>query len=104
MRLEAEDAAPVEHDVAAVGLVDAGDQVEERRLAGAVRADHADDLALVDVQLEIRDDLEPAECERDAAQCEQGLVGHQTISTRRSPKRPFGRSTMSTTRIAPSTM
>ena len=59
----------------------------------------------VHVQLEIRDDLEAAECERDAAQCEQGLRrGHQMISTRRSPKRPFGRSTMSTTRIAPSTM
>ena len=30
-----------------VGLVDAGDEVEERRLARAVRADDADDLALV---------------------------------------------------------
>ena len=46
VRLEADDAALAEQDLAVVGLVDAGDQVEERRLAGAVRADHADDLAL----------------------------------------------------------
>ena len=46
----------------------------------------------VDLQVELRDDLEAAERERDAAQLEQRLVGHQTISTRRSPKRPFGRS------------
>ena len=37
-------------------LVDAGDEVEQRRLAGAVRADHADDLALVDVEVEAVDD------------------------------------------------
>ena len=92
VRLEADDAALVEQDVAVVGLVDAGDQVEERRLAGAVRADHADDLALVDVQVELGDDLEAAERQRDAAQLEQGAVGHQMISTRRSPRRPFGRS------------
>ena len=54
VRLEADDAALVEQDVAVVGLVDARDQVEERRLAGAVRADHADDLALGDVQVEAR--------------------------------------------------
>ena len=63
--------AALEQDVALVGLVDAGDQVEERRLAGAVRADHADDLALVDVQVELGDDLQAAERERDAAQLEQ---------------------------------
>ena len=49
-----------------VRLVDAGDQVEERRLAGAVRADHADDLALVDVEVELGDDLQAAEGLRDA--------------------------------------
>ena len=48
VRLEADDAALAEQDLAFVGLVDARDQVEERRLAGAVRADHADDLALGD--------------------------------------------------------
>ena len=54
VRLQADDALAVERDVALVRPVDAGDQVEERRLAGAVRPDHADDLALVDVQVEVR--------------------------------------------------
>ena len=33
-----------------VGPVDAGDEVEQRRLAGAVRPDDADDLVLVDLR------------------------------------------------------
>ncbi len=45
----------LEHDVALDRLVDAGDEVEERRLAGAVRPDHAHDLALVDMQVEAVD-------------------------------------------------
>ena len=43
---------PAKTDVAVGGLVDARDEVEQRRLAGAVRPDHADDLALVDVEVE----------------------------------------------------
>ena len=54
VRLEALDARAGEDDVAAGRLVHARDEVEQRRLAGAVRADHADDLALVDVQVETR--------------------------------------------------
>ena len=84
-----------------VRVVDAGDQVEERRLAGAVRPDHRDDLALLDVHVEVGDDLQPAERERDALQLEQR---HQMISTRRSPSRPFGRRIISPIRISPSTM
>ena len=75
VRLESLDALAGEHDVSVGRLVDAGDQVEERRLPGAVRADHADDLALVDVEVEIVDDREAAERHRDAAQLEQ-LLGH----------------------------
>ena len=71
-----------------VRRVDAGDEVEERRLAGAVRADHADDLALVDVQVELVDAREPAEALRDALQLEQPL-GHQTISTRARAEQPL---------------
>ena len=56
VRLEALDARAGEDDVAAGRHVDARDEVEQRRLAGAVRADHADDLALVDVQVELVDD------------------------------------------------
>ena len=64
------------------GRVDAGDEVEERRLAGAVRADHADDLVLVDVQVEVGDHLQAAERLRDALQLEQRRA------IRRSPPWP----------------
>ena len=41
-----------EPDVAGIGRVQPGDHVEHRALARAVRADHRDDLALVDVQVQ----------------------------------------------------
>jgi hypothetical protein len=40
---------PVENDVARIRAVNAGDQVEDRGLAGPVRTDDAHDLALVDM-------------------------------------------------------
>ena len=60
-----------------------------------------DDLALADRQVELGDDPQAAEGERHALEREQR---HQTISTRFSPSRPFGRRTISTTRMIPSTM
>ena len=99
------DALAREDDVALRRLVDAGDEVEERRLAGAVRADHADDLALVDVEVEPGDDLQAAERHRHLPELQELLRGrHQTISTRFSPSRPCGRATIIATRSAPSTM
>ena len=88
----------VEQDVACVGPVDAGDQVEERRLAGAVRADHADDLALVDVQVEAR--RRPSGRRTRARRRCSSSMRHQTISTRRSPSSPFGRRIISAIRIS----
>src|SRR5437764_10381374 len=43
-------------DVAAVGLLLAGDHAEQRRLAGAVRADHADNAARRQFEGEIVDE------------------------------------------------
>ena len=104
VRLEADDAAPFEEDVACGRLVDAGDEVEERRLAGAVRADHADDLSLAHVDVEPVDDREAAERHRDVAQLEQACGrGAHTISTRFSPNSPSGRAIMAAIRIAPRT-
>ena len=86
--------------------VDAGDQVEERRLARAVRADHADDLALVDVQVEPVDHLQAAERLRDPLQLQElgtgrfGYAGH-TISTLDVPSSPCGRQLMSVISRAP---
>src|SRR5207244_657882 len=47
-RRPAGDVLAVEHDLAGVHLVEAGDEVEERRLAGAVRPDDGVDRALAD--------------------------------------------------------
>ena len=44
--------------------IHAGEQVEDRRLAGAVRADEAHELALMDLHIEVRHGLQAAE--RDA--------------------------------------
>src|SRR4029079_2652299 len=101
VRLEPDDASAVEGDRARLRSIDAGDEVEERRLAGAVRPDHAHDLALVDVEVEPVDHAQAAEGERDALQLEQR---HQTISTRRSPSSPLGRRIIRPIRIRPSTM
>ena len=51
----------LEEDLALVRLVDAGDDVEQRRLARAVRADHTHDLVLVDVEVEPVDHQQPSE-------------------------------------------
>jgi hypothetical protein len=48
-----EDVLPVEQDPAAVGSRVAGDQVEQRGLAGAVGADDAEDFAFLDLEGDI---------------------------------------------------
>ena len=55
------DVGPVEDDPALVGLREPGDEVEDRRLAGAVRADQAEDLAVAQVEAGVVDGADPAE-------------------------------------------
>ena len=50
MCADAEEVASVEEDLAAVRLVEPRDDVEERRLAGAVGPDQAADLAQLEVE------------------------------------------------------
>ena len=50
----------VEHDAAAAWPQHAGDHVEQRGLAGAVRADHAADFARRHVKADIGDRLQAA--------------------------------------------
>src|SRR5207249_1662479 len=64
------DRAAVEADVASVGSVEAAQAVEERRLAGAVRADEADDLSLVHIE---RDGVE----REDAPEADREVVNGQ---------------------------
>ena len=53
--------------------VEAGEAVEERGLAGAVGADQADDLAVVDGEVDVADGGETAEAHGDAAGLEDRL-------------------------------
>src|SRR3989442_7421814 len=70
MGRQPEDRAAVEADVASVGRVEAAQAVEERRLAGAVRADEADDRSLVHVE---RDGVE----REDAPETDREVVNGQ---------------------------
>ena len=69
-RRQARDVPAAEADAAAVEREIAGDQVEQRRLAGAVRPDDAERLALVDVERDRVGDLEGAEALRQAFEFE----------------------------------
>jgi hypothetical protein len=63
VRRQAHEVAAGEEDLAPVGPVDARDHVEERRLAGAVGADHADDLAFAHDEVEVTEHLQTPERE-----------------------------------------
>ena len=61
-------------------LVDAGEHVEERRLAGAVRADQRDDLAARHGEVDVVDGDEAAELLADAARDEDVVVRRRRAS------------------------
>src|SRR5438094_8634165 len=61
MRRQAEDRLAGEAHLAARGRESARDQIERRGLAGAVRADHAEDLAFADFEVELVHGGEAAE-------------------------------------------
>ena len=61
----------VEHDVAAVRRVDAGDALDQGRLAGAVVSDEGHHLSGPDLELDFRERLHRAEALRDPVKLEQ---------------------------------
>jgi hypothetical protein len=65
----------VEHDRPLVRLVEAADAVEQRRLAGAVRADQGTDLALTDVEGGAVERRDPSESQGNVPDGEDGPVG-----------------------------
>ena len=83
--------APNSADVAGTGRQHAADQVEQRRLAGAVRADQRDDLAGVHGEADVAVRRQAAEVARDRLQREQfrawrrraGRVRRRDIGRRR---------------------
>ena len=74
---------PSSSTVPAVGRQQARQQVEERRLAGAVRADHAEQLALADLERDIGDDGCAADVEPEVPRGEdRGWGGHDPCLAR----------------------
>jgi len=61
--------------------------------------DHADNLVLVDVQVEIVQRAQAAEGQADLLELKR--AGRQITSTRRVPSSPCGRAPIVTIRIAP---
>src|SRR5207302_10584137 len=60
-------------DLAGVGFEEAGDDVEQGRLAGTVGADQAEDLAVVDREADVVDRLHPAEALAHATELEHDV-------------------------------
>ena len=96
--------------------MDAGDEVDERRLAGAVRPDQADDLALVQMERDVADGADTAEVladtfeAKDRRSCRSTLPLHLPLAaldeTHGRPRRsrrsnPPGRKKIRKTMIAP---
>src|SRR5688572_10299160 len=67
---------PVEDDPSLVGMVEAADDVEERGLAGAVRADDGDDLAARDLEADLRERGQRAEAHAHALYLQQRAIAH----------------------------
>src|SRR4051794_8684974 len=64
-RWEAGDVLAVEQDLAPSGVLQAGDDVEQRRLAGSVRADEPGDAAGLGAQIHVLDGDVAAESDGD---------------------------------------
>src|SRR5439155_21494006 len=71
VRFEVPEVAALVADVALVAREDAGDAVEHGGLAGAVRADQAEDLALEEVEGDVGQCLDAAEPQRDVLDLQQ---------------------------------
>ena len=87
-RRKAGDVLPLEADIAGIGPVEPGHEIEQGGLAGAVRADDADQLALGEIEVDAVDSGEAAEAARQPAQGQQrcsACVRHQIV-----PNRPCG--------------
>src|SRR6202035_687333 len=118
--LGARDVATFEDNPARGRHVHAGDAVEQGRLAGAVRADQREDLALRHIEADLIYGRQAAEALDHALKREDRLHGigaHEATTAdsswtprfsswarRRLGRRPWGRSSMMPTRISPKVM
>jgi hypothetical protein len=67
---------PVHRDPPRIGVVDAGEHLDERRLSGPVGTEKGEDAAGVDVQIDPGQRDGPAEPLGEAADADQRLHGH----------------------------
>ena len=78
-------------DRAAVGGVDASEDLDQRRLAGAVLAQQGDDFAAADAHADIAEGLRSAKALEDVADLKHGQIPPQPAnvepSLRSSPRR-----------------
>src|SRR5207244_8402744 len=93
VRRKAVDPLSLEEDLAARGRIEAGDAVEQRGLAGAVRTDQPEDDALLDGEGDVQIRFHAAEEAADIADLEQrGHVGAAFLRSRctMTPTTPSG--------------
>ena len=71
MRLAADDGFAVERNFALRRLINAGDKIEHRRLARAIRADEPDQFVAPDLQIQFRHRRQSAEADGGFVELEQ---------------------------------
>src|SRR4029077_18554911 len=78
----------LEGDAPVLRLIEAVDDVEHRRLAGAVRADDGADLAFADVEGDIAQRFDAAERKRHVFDRQDRLAARDVHLPARPPRRP----------------
>ena len=82
VRRARQDAYAFHQDIAGARLIESGEAVEQRRLAGAVRSDQAEDCALVHVKGHAVQRDDAAEHDADVANREQGSISLRELCLR----------------------
>ena len=93
VRRARQDALAFHQDVAGARLIEPAEAIEQRRLAGAVRPDQAEDLALMHVEGHAIQRDDAAEHDADVANRKQGISSLRELCLRHlvSPEREPGR-------------
>ncbi len=86
------DVVPLQDDTPHVGLLEAGDHAQRRRLAAAARAEQREELPLADLERHVVHGRDSTEALADAAECDRdaSVLPHAASSVTR-PSRSAGR-------------
>ena len=85
VRWQVRDVAPVEHDRAVIGLGDPTDRTQQGRLAGSVRADESHDLALTDLDRNVREDGHAVVADLELADGQEGQLAVAAVTQHLGP-------------------